>query len=196
MAKGWTVEGIVPNQLTIESARCIILAKFCEAISYKEELLTKGDPDSVHDMRVSLRRLWAAMRNFEDLFRDEPGFRKLAKQTRRMARKLGKVRDTDVLIELMEKQKAEGENIEEFVLELLIARCQNRRKKAYKKLLDSIQKLEKRNFETDFIGFFANSHILVEQVTLYNNRKKKTENQNKELENYSTDFRSIGSENF
>ena len=53
-------------------------------------------------MRVSLRRLWAAMRSFSNCFEHEPDFDLLARKTRKLARKLGSVRDLDVLIEMLQ----------------------------------------------------------------------------------------------
>jgi CHAD domain-containing protein len=59
------------------------------------------DIEAVHDMRVASRRLAAAMRVFRECF---PGrrYEALLREARRVTRRLGEVRDLDVLIEYFE----------------------------------------------------------------------------------------------
>src|ERR1051326_4241535 len=101
MAKGWDIEGISPEQPLNERARLIIVTKFREAFYHRTSVILSEEPERVHDMRVSLRRLWAAMRGFHECFEQYPKFSRLSRRTRKLARKLGNVRDLDVQIELL-----------------------------------------------------------------------------------------------
>ena len=55
------------------------------------------DPEAVHDMRVALRRLRAALAVAEPFFGRKP-FRRASRRVRALARALGQVRDADVLL--------------------------------------------------------------------------------------------------
>src|SRR5437762_1255674 len=92
MAKGLTIEELTPDQPLTEGARRIVLTKFREALLFREAVKLNNDIEAVHDMRVSLRRLWAAMRSFSNCFDHEPEFDRLARKTRKLAGKLGAVR--------------------------------------------------------------------------------------------------------
>lgn len=57
-----------------------------------------ADPEGIHDMRVASRRFAAAVRIFRDLFEQEE-FESIRRAARRMLRRLGEMRDLDVLRE-------------------------------------------------------------------------------------------------
>ena len=81
MAKPWLVEGIVPQKSLEECARRVITTRFQEMMSFKEGSIDGLDIEFVHDMRVSSRRLRAAMDNFAECF-SKKKFRKYLKQTK------------------------------------------------------------------------------------------------------------------
>ncbi len=66
MAEAWRVEGIIPRKSLEECARRIITTRFQEMMSFKEGAIDGLDIEFVHDMRVSSRRLRAAMDNFAE----------------------------------------------------------------------------------------------------------------------------------
>jgi CHAD domain-containing protein len=57
----------------------------------------RGDPDSVHDLRVSARRALAALDAFEDYLEAEAA-RRAEKELRRLVRAFGRLRDLDIII--------------------------------------------------------------------------------------------------
>lgn len=63
-----------------------------------ERLLTVGDAEAVHQMRVALRRLRAAISIFRDLLRDQET-EQLRQDLRWLTNQLGPIRDYDVLLE-------------------------------------------------------------------------------------------------
>ena len=156
MAKSWDVEGLDPDQPLIEGVRKIIQTKFREAFFFRDAVIANIDIEAVHDMRVSLRRLWAAMRIFSNCFDHDPEFERLIRKTRKLARRLGSVRDLDVLIEMLQKaQSLELSEPKLVALTTLIENSQKRRAKKHQELLEHLQKLEEKGFEEEFLRFFA-----------------------------------------
>jgi len=155
MAKAWEIIGLVDNQPLKECARLIIITKFREAFSYQDLVRTSEDIEVIHNMRVSLRRLWAAMTTFSHYFNQKKFFR-LSQKTRTLARKLGKVRDLDVLIELLEKHSKYLEEKPSTILTIsyLVSQWQSERLKDRGKLFKYLEKLANKEFERKFLAFF------------------------------------------
>jgi CHAD domain-containing protein len=168
MAKAWEVAGIEESTSLGESAKLIITTKFREAFSFSEVVTTSEDIEVVHDMRVSLRRLWAAMTSFAHYFEDSKKFIKLSKHTRKLARKLGAVRDLDVLIEILQKQSQElvYNPSALFAIDYIVSHCYTERIQHRAKLFKYLEKLVQRSFETKFLEFF-------ETIEITNNSSKK-----------------------
>lgn len=156
MAKGWQIEGLKPELPLCESARLIITTKFREAFSYQNLVHTSEDIEVIHDMRVSLRRLWAAMTSFTHYFDHNKKFSCLSKNTRKLARKLGSVRDLDVLIEMLEKQVEIFEHSHSITLAInyIISNSKTKRLQYRTKLFDCMRKLTQKEFERKFFKFF------------------------------------------
>lgn len=155
MAKAWEIIGLVENQPLKECARLIIITKFREAFSYQDLVRTSEDIEVIHNMRVSLRRLWAAMTTFSHYFNQKKFFR-LSQKTRTLARKLGKVRDLDVLIELLEKHSKclEKKPSTTLTISYLVSQWQSERLKHRDKLFKYLEKLAHKEFERKFLTFF------------------------------------------
>jgi CHAD domain-containing protein len=77
-----------------EAARVIVRRLIVDALSEGPGVLT-GDVEATHDMRVALRKLRTALRTFDDVL-PKRGAKQLGTTARRMARRLGVVRDADV----------------------------------------------------------------------------------------------------
>lgn len=103
------------------------------------------DIEAVHDMRVGSRRLVAAMRVFRECF---PGrhYERLLREGRQVTRRLGAVRDLDVLIDYFERRQS-TEAIAP-ALEYCVAVLKEDRKEARKPMLKAMDQLE----QGDFIG--------------------------------------------
>jgi CHAD domain-containing protein len=167
MAKSWIIAGLSPDQPLTEAASLIILSKFREALFYRDAVIAGEDTEAVHDMRVSLRRMWAAMKGFSNCFEQDPGFDRISRKARKLSRKLGAVRDLDVFLEMLRlKAKATAPNSNEMLALIdLIEHYTMKRNIQHKKLLRYFQKLEEQQFETEFIHFFTasrNSHSSAE----------------------------------
>jgi CHAD domain-containing protein len=105
------------------------------------------DIEAVHDMRVGSRRLVAAMRVFGACF---PGadYRRLLREARDVTRRLGAVRDLDVLIDHYEKARVSASPEALPGIDYFIAIHERERKRARKPMLEAMREME----EDDLVG--------------------------------------------
>ena len=66
------------------------------------DALRLHDPESVHRMRVAIRRLQQALRVFSQYF-DKSGVKRVKKQLKRCLGAAGQLRDHDIALQLLEK---------------------------------------------------------------------------------------------
>lgn len=154
MAMKWKIERISPDGTLESCARQIIASYFQQMMSYKEGAKDGTDIEFVHDMRVTARRLRAAMDNFADCFREKP-FKKHYKKIKAITRTMGAVRDLDVLIARFQKELSTLSEVEQVDLRQLIEHLQYEREEARKPMLTLFAKLEETDFEKKFMEFFT-----------------------------------------
>ena len=152
------IKNISPDETLETCARRIIVDYFHEMMSYKEGARDGTDIEFVHDMRVTSRRLRAAMDNFADCFPEET-FKKQYKKIKTITRIMGVVRDLDVLIahfqtELDTLSEMERGDIREFIEHL-----QREREEARQPMLILFEKFDETNFETKFLKIFARNEV-------------------------------------
>ena len=148
------IEKISPNQTLEACARLVIVSYFREMMSYKEGAKDGTDIEFVHEMRVTSRRLRAAMDNFIDCFPKKP-FKKYYKRVKAITQTMGAVRDLDVLIARFEKELSTLAKVEQADIRGLIDHLQRKRIEARKPMLTLFEELEKTDFETEFSAFFV-----------------------------------------
>ncbi|MAG83658.1 hypothetical protein CMK10_05820 [Candidatus Poribacteria bacterium] len=153
MAEAWRVEGIMPRKSLEECARRIITTRFQEMMSFKEGAIDGLDIEFVHDMRVSSRRLRAAMDNFAECF-SKKKFRKYLKKIKNITSTMGAVRDLDVLISKFKKDAKSLTEDEQIGVKNLIIQLQQKREEARKPMLLMFSSLEKERFDKKFLKFF------------------------------------------
>jgi len=151
MAKAWKIPDLNPDEPLGECLGKILRARFGEMISYEEGTIAGADIEFLHSMRVSSRRVQAALKIFREAF-PQKKFRAEYVQIRTLIRALGEVRNFDVFIEKLEKFR-EGFNAKDIkALELLIARqkaLRTEKRKMLVKTLNYLNRIDyKKNFET------------------------------------------------
>ena len=154
MAKALTVKGLAPEKSLEECARRIITTRLHEMMSFKEGAIDGRDIEYVHDMRVASRRLRAAMRNFADCFTRKKKFRGHLKRVERITRRLGAVRDLDVLIDRFQKDLKTVPEDAQIGVQNLIKHLQKEREERRVPMFRLFEKLDKNNFEQKFLKFF------------------------------------------
>lgn len=163
MAKGWKIDGLRPEEQVTECAKSIVLTRFKEALSHTVGVYADNDIEAIHNYRVSLRRLWAALKVFEPYFEDEKELKRLLKKTRRLARRLGAVRDLDVMIEKLQEQQPQDLG-EATLFRLLVDDCKRRRIKKFERLVRMMRQMEAEQFEYEFVRFFSHQHQSMRQI--------------------------------
>lgn len=154
MAKARNVKSIAPEKSLEECARRIITTRLHEMMSFKEGAIDGRDIEYVHDMRVASRRLRAAMRNFADCFTRKKKFRRHLKRVERITKRLGAVRDLDVLIDRFQKDLKTVPEDAQIGVQNLIRHLQKEREERRVPMFRMFEKLDKSNFEQKFLKFF------------------------------------------
>ena len=154
MATEGKIESVSPDETLASCARRIIVDYFREMMSYKEGAADGTDIAFVHDMRVTSRRLRAAMDNFADCF-PEKAFKKQYKKIKTITRIMGAVRDLDVLIARFQRELDTLSEVEQGDIRGLVEHLQREREEARQPMLTLFAKLEATEFETEFLEFFV-----------------------------------------
>jgi inorganic triphosphatase YgiF len=156
----WTMDGYTP---IVALARHYVRQKWRVALQKQHAVIKVGDADSIHDMRVAIRRIRSVLQEFEDLSVFKRGATsRLRKRLRGVARQLGAVRDLDIVAERVKRfgnadgqephvgRKNDGQAVEiarasgrvdarphgwVAQVEPILARLATRRKNAYDELL-------------------------------------------------------------
>lgn len=113
MAKALRIEDLDCQKNASEGVLKVLSTRTKEVIDFCNLALEKGeDAEVIHDLRVSIRRLRSAIRDFSS-FLDRKRVKPLRKELKTLAFLLGSIRDRDVACEILEKlkQKAEDEKI-------------------------------------------------------------------------------------
>jgi CHAD domain-containing protein len=95
MAKAPRYEGLTPQTQPADAVRAILGVLFAAALREAPAVLHEQDVRATHDMRVALRRLRSALETFGAEFA-RTDLRARERALRRLARRLGDVRDADV----------------------------------------------------------------------------------------------------
>jgi CHAD domain-containing protein len=102
MAQAWKVPGLRGDARFRDAAGRVILTRWREMWSYRAGTLRGEDVEDLHAMRVSSRRLRAAMDAFAPAF-PEKSFRRHLRVVREITDTLGSARDHDVAIQGLER---------------------------------------------------------------------------------------------
>ncbi len=154
MAKAKKIKGIAPEKNLEACARKIITTQFNEMMTFKAGVIDGTDIEYVHDMRVTSRRLRAALRNFADCFPRKRKFRRHLKRVEQITSTLGDVRDLDVLIDRFKKNAQTMPENAQIGVENLIQHLQREREKKRGPMLRMFESFDRSHFEKKFLKFF------------------------------------------
>jgi len=126
VARAWDVPGLTGDARFRQAAGRVILTRWREMMSYRDGTLLGEDIEELHSMRVSSRRLRAAMDAFEGAF-PRKSFRPFLRQVKEITDVLGAARDLDVAIERLGRTVADMRPDERPGVEGLVARYRQER---------------------------------------------------------------------
>ncbi len=142
MAKAKEITGLDCAADALEWAGKVLRVRFDEVIKLRDAALDFSDIEGVHAMRVAIRRLRSALRDFLPLLKKRP-LRRVRKNLKQIADALGAVRDQDVAILALEhlQAAAEFDQINEQIKEGIEKLLGERRLVREKAQMDLIQTL-------------------------------------------------------
>jgi CHAD domain-containing protein len=161
-----------PPEATLrDAARSVLLAAFCQMMANAEGTragLEKRNPtiediEFLHDMRVGSRRLRAALAVFGKVF-SEQDFRNWDKAVGEITDALGAVRDLDVQIEEFRALQTRLPENEAYGVERLIESRLKERDRQRKKLITTLDKMEKDRFGKRFAKALDRATLDPEQI--------------------------------
>lgn len=149
MARAWDVPGLRPDSRFREAAGRIIVTRWREMMSYREGTLRGEDIEELHAMRVSSRRLRAAMDAFEAAF-PAKSHRRYLRTVKEITDTLGDARDLDVGMERLESLMPEMLPDERPGLEGLAARLRDDRRDEDEVIAALFERLDREEFARRF----------------------------------------------
>jgi CHAD domain-containing protein len=152
VARAWPVHGLRGTARFRDAAGRIILTRWAEMMSYREGTLLGEDIEQLHAMRVSSRRLRAAMDAFAPAF-PERAFRRHLKRVKEITDTLGDARDLDVTIHALLAMLPDVEADERPGIEGLIARYRQDRAAEAARIAGMFERLEREGFEPRFTAW-------------------------------------------
>lgn len=134
--------------------RKILRSRFNEMYAYEKGTIEGKDIEYLHDMRVSSRRVQAAMKIFRSAF-PKKKFKPVYFNLRTAIRALGEVRHYDVFIDRLNKYREVLEEKDRKAFDLLIIRQNMIREQKRKILIKTLKQIEKSGFKEEFHKFIT-----------------------------------------
>lgn len=142
------------DQPISEAVRALLADQLATLLEQKSHFGSGDRKDAVHRMRVSIRRMRALMKLYGQWY--SPSVRGgLEKGMKRTARKLGAVRDLDVLVDHLAEYQASLPEEEQAGFEPLLAVWQARRHASRQELVHYLESKRFRSFVDDLTTFVS-----------------------------------------
>ena len=126
-----------PEDDASDFALSVLRRFFAELVAHEAGTRLGEDPEELHDMRVAVRRLRAALSMFEDALPDE--FREIREDLGWLGRSLGEVRDLDVQLMTFQERRASASWSESNALGELIQVLEGSRTEARVNLIETLE---------------------------------------------------------
>lgn len=143
-----------PEDTMAEAGRKILLADFVQMLEHEAGSRIGEDIEHVHQMRVATRRMRSAFRLLEAYYK--PGaIQPYIQGLRQIARRLGKIRDLDVMIDDLQQYQAKQPPEHEHVFDSIIERLDKRRRRARKKFVRFLDSPDYQTFVEQYARFLT-----------------------------------------
>jgi exopolyphosphatase/pppGpp-phosphohydrolase len=141
------INAIAPDEETfLQAGERLMMERVQKMAAWPDEVLKNQDIEAVHKMRVASRRLRAVLDAYESICDPRP-YKKLYRSVKRTADALGQARDTDVMIEHLQKRLEQAASEEQPGLRWLITRLSAYRASYQKDLAAHMQQFDARQLE-------------------------------------------------
>lgn len=152
MAKEWEIEGLSPEKSFRAGAAKIITTKVAELWHSAPGTIAGEDIEELHAMRVSSRRLRAAVDVCAPCFSPKP-YAHFQQVVSGLTEELGAVRDADVMLDFLRSERERATEDEAPGLDDLIAQVRAQREQLRPKMLAYLAELEATDFRGQFERF-------------------------------------------
>jgi CHAD domain-containing protein len=164
VARAWEVPGLQGRARFREAAGRIILTRWAEMWSHRDGTELAEDIEELHAMRVSSRRLRAAMDAFEGAFPPK-SFRRHLRQVKEITDALGDARDLDVAIDGLNALLPGMAEDERPGVEGLIARYREDRAREQPRIVALFARIDEEGFAKR-LDRYVGTHTGVRLATL------------------------------
>ncbi len=155
--------GVAADDTVAEAGRKVLRFHFARLLAAESGTRSGADPNDLHRMRVATRRLRAAWRIFGNAYLPEKT-RRFPRELRALGRRLGAVRDLDVLIGGLETYRATLPADAAPAIDPLLDAWRQRRDAARADLLAELDSDSYRRFVVDFEAFVSTEGAAVRPV--------------------------------
>lgn len=164
MAQAWEVPGLEAgaNPPFRVAAGLVCQTRIAEVWSWREPVVADADPEGVHAMRVSIRRLRSALDAFSAVF-PARGLRRRAALVARLGDALGAARDRDVLAADLRARASRAPEAEWPGLLAVAGRADAERRSLQAPVVAALEAAEALGFPADLQRFVA-KHTGVEAL--------------------------------
>lgn len=138
-----------------QAGRKVLLGNFIKMMAQEEGSRQGDDIEHVHDMRVAIRRMRSVINIFGNYYKPK-AFDAYVKGLRKTARRLGTVRDLDVMIDDLSRYKSEQDEANQAAVQGLIDALDEKRTEARKKLIIWFDSKDYSAFLKAFSQFLKN----------------------------------------
>jgi len=145
-----------PGLESVEQLAKQVFTELHQTIISHESGSLGGDVESVHDMRVAVRRLRVALSNFSVCV-PKKDRKRLRLRLENLADALGGVRDMDVMIAAMKVSLGARSDEEKSAISALIRRLQARRRSRLRALINYLRGEEYAGFKHEFSSELINT---------------------------------------
>lgn len=146
MARARPVAGLGPDTPFADAAAAAVGVRAAEMFQHAEGALDTGDIERVHDMRVSTRRLRAALEVFAVCF-PRKEHRHVLREVKRLADALGERRDPDVAIAALDALAGELNQADRPGVDSLVAEFRAEQERGNERVAEALERARESRLE-------------------------------------------------
>ncbi len=148
------LQPVSPEDVMAEAGRKVLLGQFIQMLKNEDGSRTGEDIESIHDMRVAIRRMRSTLRLLSSYYK-RGTVRYFSRELRQIGWTLGEVRDLDVLIENLQVYLKSAKRSQQTKLRAAIAELDQQRTEARNELNDLLDSRAYRRFVKTFSDFLT-----------------------------------------
>lgn len=149
-----TLQETANRSVTAQQLARALGAELYASILAQEADVRRGEVEAIHDMRVATRRLRVVLANFAVCW-TKAERRQIKQWLQGLADALGAVRDLDVLLATLRRQRAQLAPSERPLVTALLQRLRQQRRRRQAALLVYLESAAYRDFKQDFPAYVA-----------------------------------------